>query len=63
MSTQGVSQVVGLFDRKPNKFRDWIKSIKKYVLLAGKMQTNQKKFTRPAGVLFIDYIHSHWIHI
>ena len=35
ISAQGVSQVVGSFDGEPTKFRDWIKSIEKYVLLAG----------------------------
>ena len=32
ISAQGVFQVGGSFDRKPTKFRDWIKSIEKYVL-------------------------------
>ena len=35
ISAQGVSQVVGSFDGEPTKYRDWIKSIEKYVLLAG----------------------------
>ena len=29
-----VSQVVGPFDGEPTKFRNWIKSVEKYVLLA-----------------------------
>ena len=30
-----VSQIVGVFEGDPTKFRDWIKSIEKYILLAG----------------------------
>ena len=41
-SMQGVSQVAGSFYGEPTKYRDWIKSIEKYVLLAGQMTTNQK---------------------
>ena len=41
------------FDGEPTKFRDWIKSIEKYVLW-GEMTTNQKGLlTRPAGVLLV----------
>ena len=29
---QGVSQIVGVFEGDPTKFRDWIKSIEKYIL-------------------------------
>ena len=29
ISTQGVSQVVGVFEGEPDKFRDWINSIEK----------------------------------
>ena len=35
ISAEGVSQIVGSLDGEPTKFRDWIKSIEKYVLLAG----------------------------
>ena len=42
MSTQGVSQVVGVLEGDSSKFRDWIKSIEKYVLLAGGMLIKQK---------------------
>ena len=41
-SAQGVSQVVGSFDGEPFKFRHWIKSTEKYLLLLGEMTTNQK---------------------
>ena len=35
ISAQGVSRVLGYFDWEPNKYRDLIKSIEKYVFLAG----------------------------
>ena len=35
ISAQSVSQRVGVFEGDPTKFRDWIKSIEKYMLLAG----------------------------
>ena len=35
ISAQSASQIVGVFERNPTKFRDWIKSIEKYILLAG----------------------------
>ena len=35
ISAQEVSQVMGSFDGEPTKYGDWIKSIEKYVLLAG----------------------------
>ena len=35
ISPQGVSQIVGAFEGEPSSFRDWIKSIGKYILLAG----------------------------
>ena len=34
ISAQGASQIVGVFDGDPTKFRDWIKSIENYVLLS-----------------------------
>ena len=34
ISAQGVFQVVGSYDGEPTKYRDWIKSIEKYMLLA-----------------------------
>ena len=34
-SAQGVSQIVGVFERDPTKFRDWIKSVEKYILWLG----------------------------
>ena len=33
---------VGSFDGESTKFRDWIKLVEKYVLLAGKITTNPK---------------------
>ena len=33
---------MGSFDEKPTKYRDWIKSVEKYVLLAG-VDDNQSK--------------------
>ena len=35
ISAQGVSQIKGVFEGDPTKFRYWIKSIEKYILLAG----------------------------
>ena len=35
INAQGVSQIVGTFEGEPSNFRDWIKSIEKYILLAG----------------------------
>ena len=35
ISAQGVSQIVGVFDGDPTKFRNLIKSIEMYILLAG----------------------------
>ena len=32
ISAQGVFHVVGSFDVEPTKFRDWIKSIEKYMI-------------------------------
>ena len=49
-----ISQAVGSFHWEPTKFRDWIKAIENYALLAGEMTTNQKVFlTRPVGVLLV----------
>ena len=46
ITTQGVSQVVGSFYGEPTKFRDWIKSFKKYVLLlAGGDNTQSKRLS------------------
>ena len=36
ISAQGVSQMVGVFEGDPTKFRDWIKSIERFILLAGR---------------------------
>ena len=35
ISAQGMSQIVVAFEGESSKFRDWIKSIEKYILLAG----------------------------
>ena len=43
ISAQGVSQIVGVFDGEPTKFRDWIKSIEKYVLLTSGDDTLTKR--------------------
>ena len=45
ISAQGVSQIVGVFDWDPTKFRDWIKSIEKYVLLSSGDDTLTKWLT------------------
>ena len=34
ISTQGLSQVIGVFEGNSSTFRDWIKSTEKYALLA-----------------------------
>ena len=57
ISAQGVSQVVGYFDGEPTKFRDWIKSIEKYVLLAGGDVTQSKRLAyQTTGGAVSDYI-------
>ena len=43
ISGQGVSQVLGSIDGEPTKFRDWIKSIEKYVLLEGGDDNQSKR--------------------
>ena len=54
INSQGVSQVMGSFVGEPTKFRDWIKLMEKYVLLALRMTINQKGLlTRPAGLLLV----------
>ena len=40
---KGVSHVMGSFYGEPIKFRDWIKSIEKYVLLAGGDDNQSKR--------------------
>ena len=53
---------MGSFDGEPTKFRDWIKSIEKYVLLAGDLTTNQKGLlTRPAGVPSVIIFKGIWL--
>ena len=47
ITAQGIYQVMGSCDGEPTKFRDWIRSIEKYMLLAGGDDNNQKGlFTR-----------------
>ena len=61
ISTQGVSQVVRGFESDPSKFRDWIKSIKKYVLLAGRNDNQTKKLAHQTSQDAVtDYI-QHYI--
>ena len=43
ISAQGLSQIVDSFDGKPTKFRDWIKSVEKYVLLAAGDDNQSKR--------------------
>ena len=43
ISAQGVSQIVGTFEGEPSNFRDWIKSIEKYILLAGGTDIQTKR--------------------
>ena len=43
ISAQGVSHVVGLFDREPTKSWDLIKPIEKYVLLPGEDDNQSKR--------------------
>ena len=64
ISAQGVSQVVGSFDGEPMKLWDWIKSIEKYVLLAGRDDSgNQSKglLARPAGVSLVITFRGIWL--
>ena len=49
IGTQGVSQVVGTFDGEPTKCRDWIKSIEKYMLLAGGDDNQSKRLAYQAS--------------
>ena len=35
ISAQGISQLVDVFEGDPTKFKDWMKSIEKYILLVG----------------------------
>ena len=42
ISAQGVSQIVGVFEGDPTKFRDWIKAIEKYILWQVGMMIKQK---------------------
>ena len=64
ISAQGISQVVGSFNGEPTKYRDLIKSIEKYVLLAGGMTTNQKGLlTRPVGVMLVITFKGIWLSI
>ena len=43
ISAHRMLQIVGAFEGEPSNFRDWIKSIEKYILLAGgdDIQTNR----------------------
>ena len=54
---QRISQVVGSFDGGPTKYRDWIKSIQKYVLLAGGDDNQLKSLSyETSRVAVSDYI-------
>ena len=44
ISAHGVSQIVGVLEGDPTKFWDWIKSIEKYILLAGGDDDQTKRF-------------------
>ena len=57
ISTRGVLQVVEDFECDPSKFRDYIKSTEKYVLLAGRVanQTIRLVYQTSWGA-FSDYI-------
>ena len=43
ISAQGMSQIVGVFVGDPTKFRDWIKSTEKHILLAGQDDDQTKR--------------------
>ena len=43
ISAQGVSHIVGVFERDTTKFRDGIKSVEKYILLAGGVDDQTKR--------------------
>ena len=57
ISAQGVSQIVCVFQGGPTKFRDWIKSIEKCILLAGgdDNQTKRLAYQTSRGAVS-DYI-------
>ena len=57
ISAHGVSQIVGAFEREPSNFRDWIKAIEKYTLLAGgdDIQTKRLAYQTSRGAVS-DYI-------
>ena len=62
ISAQGVYQVVGSFEGEPTKVRDWIKSIEKYMMFAGRVIANQKGLhTRPAGVPLVITFKDIWL--
>ena len=44
-----VSQVGGVFEGGPSKFRDWIRSIEEYVILAGRDSHQTKKLAYHTG--------------
>ena len=52
-----MSQIVGTFEGEPSNFRDWIKSIVKYILLAGgdDIQTKRLAYQTSRGAVS-DYI-------
>ena len=49
ISAQGVSQIVDVFEGDSTKFMDWIKSIEKYILLAGGDDDQTKRLTKLVG--------------
>ena len=58
ISAQGVSQIVGVFYWDPTKFRDWIKSTEKYVLLSSGDDTLTKWLAfQTSQSAVCDYIH------
>ena len=62
IGSQGVSQVVGSFDGKLAKFRDKIKRIEKYVLLAGNDDNQSKKLVyQTSRVLLVITFKGVWL--
>ena len=53
MSIEGVSQVVGVFEGDPSKFRGWITSIEKYVLHVGTQIILKSWLMKQVGMLLV----------
>ena len=69
ISTQGASQVLGSFDGELTRFRDWIKSFERYMLLAGgdenqsknlAYQTNRCAFSDDIQRYMVEYQENSW---